>query len=314
MSAPPRNRGHPLNPPIAWVGGKRSILDVVLEHFPLHFGRYIEVFGGSGVVLFGKEQTPFEVWNDYNNDLYNFFYCVKHKHLELLRELKFLPLCSRSEFHLMRAFLAGEPLPNIDFTAANDMVAQYLTAPESAEITRILTTRCTLGDISRAAAFFKINRLSYGAKMDTFSLQPCDLRQFYGHITTAHERIQRVVLENKDFGNILKVYDRTDAFFYIDPPYFKAEKLYAVEFSPADHLRLFQILTHKDFKGKWLLSYNNEDFIRWIYRDFPQFCFERVNDLALRYNPKAVYGEILIGNFDIGERGRQHQQLEIVLS
>ena len=305
----PRSRGHPISPPIAWVGGKRSILTDVLHRFPLAYDRYIEVFGGSGVTLFGKEASGFEVWNDYNNDLYNFFYCVKHKHLQLLRELRLLPLCSRAEFVLLRAFLTGEPLPDIDLAAEGEMIDRHLLEPESAELKEILTTRCILGDVSRATAFFKLNRMSYGAGMTSFSGQPCDLRRFYHHVSAAHNRLCGVILENKDFQSLIEQYDRPGSFFYLDPPYYMAESVYAVEFSESDHQRLFETLT--GIEGRWLLSYNDCAFVRELYKAYPQYRFTRLSNLVQRYEGGAEYGEILIANYDMDERGQQNEQLKL---
>lgn len=43
---------------IGWVGGKRQLRKEILSHFPADgVGRYIEVFGGAGWVLFAKEQV-----------------------------------------------------------------------------------------------------------------------------------------------------------------------------------------------------------------------------------------------------------------
>ena len=303
------SRGYPMSPPIAWLGGKRSILPEILIRFPLQYDRYIEVFGGSGVVLFGKEPGPFETWNDYNSDLYNFYYCVKYKPLQLLQELRFLPFCSRNEFQIMKTFLQGEPLPNTDDEAEMALARKYFTAAEAEEFHAILTERCQLGDISRAAAFFKLNHMSYGATMTSFSAQPCDLRRFYFQISAAHERLINVILENKDFESVIRQYDRPGSFFYLDPPYFMAEDCYAVSFPHEDHQRLFQLLDN--IQGKWLLSYNNCEFIRNLYKDYRQYCFTRINNLVQRYNGGAVYDEILISNFDMDERGNQNEQLRL---
>ena len=45
-----------MNSLISWVGGKKSIRDLIYARFPQSYGRYIEVFGGGGWVLFGKSQ------------------------------------------------------------------------------------------------------------------------------------------------------------------------------------------------------------------------------------------------------------------
>jgi len=55
---------------------------------PKEIGRYIEVFGGGGWVLFGKPpDTGMEVYNDFNADLANLFRCVKERPFALLKEL-----------------------------------------------------------------------------------------------------------------------------------------------------------------------------------------------------------------------------------
>jgi Site-specific DNA methylase len=299
-----------MSPPIAWMGGKRSILQEILMRFPLRFERYIEVFGGSGVVLFGKPPNAFEVWNDYNGDLYNFYHCVKYKHLQLLHELKFLPLCSRAEFVQLRTFLAGEPPPKVDLEAEQDVARRHFSAVDAAELCDILTTRCQLGDVHRAAAFFKLNHMSYGAGMTSFSARPCDLRRFYRQVSAAHERLSGIILENKDFEGIIKQYDRPGSFFYLDPPYVEAEGCYEVAFSQDDHYRLFEALC--EVEGKWLLSYNDCKFVRRLYRRFYQYRFTRISNLNQRYEGGAKYKEILISNYDMNERGRQHEQLSII--
>lgn len=75
--------------------------------FPANFDRYIEVFGGGGWVLFGKppDDRCMEVYNDYNSNLANLFYCVKNRTGAFLKELGFLPLNSRDEFTVIRKFI-----------------------------------------------------------------------------------------------------------------------------------------------------------------------------------------------------------------
>lgn len=40
--------------PVSRVGNKSAILHILYALFPLHYGRFIDVFGGSGSVLLGK--------------------------------------------------------------------------------------------------------------------------------------------------------------------------------------------------------------------------------------------------------------------
>ena len=43
-----------MNSIISWVGGKKALRDLIYLRMPREYGRYIEVFGGGGWVLFGK--------------------------------------------------------------------------------------------------------------------------------------------------------------------------------------------------------------------------------------------------------------------
>lgn len=85
---------------IGWIGGKRLLRKAILERFPTdEVGRYIEVFGGAGWVLFAKEKKSgqLEVYNDINGGLVNLFRCVKYHCGEVQKELDWL-LTSREQF------------------------------------------------------------------------------------------------------------------------------------------------------------------------------------------------------------------------
>ena len=59
-----------MNSIISWVGGKKALRDLIYQKMPKEFGRYIEVFGGGGWVLFGRTpDVAMEVYNDFNSDL-----------------------------------------------------------------------------------------------------------------------------------------------------------------------------------------------------------------------------------------------------
>ena len=74
------------------------------------------------------------------------------------------------------------------------------------------------------------------------------------------------MIEHKDFENPTKVYDRPAALFYCDPPSHSTEKYYDVQFGEADHIRLRDTLAN--IKGQFLLSYNDDDFVRELYKNF----------------------------------------------
>ena len=104
------------------------------------------------------------------------------------------------------------------------------------------------------------------------------------------QRLNGVVIENKDFEELIRQYDRTDALFYCDPPYHTTEKLYSAVFKEDDHYRLKSVLS--GLKGRFILSYNDDDFVRDLYSDFKICSLERQNNLS-----SGTFKELLITNF-----------------
>jgi len=246
---------------IKWIGGKRLLRKRIMEEFPEEgsYDRYIEAFGGAGWVLFAKEKhAPLEVYNDMNGNLVNLFRCVKHHEKALEEELKWC-LTSRELFH--------DALAQVD--------------------TRGMT------DLQRAARFYLVIKSSFGAKLTVFSGNRAALEghKIAASLERAHERLQKVVIENRDFDKLIKVYDRDRALFYLDPPYHHTEKYYSVSFEEADHLRLKE--TVGDIKGRFILSYNDNAFIRELYQEYRVIPVERSNNMS----PGNSFKELIIKNF-----------------
>ena len=131
-------------------------------------------------------------------------------------------------------------------------------------------------------------------------------------IDLAARRLQKVVIENKDFEKLVRQYDRPVSFFYCDPPYFATENYYKdVGFTAKDHIRLRDALL--DIKGRFLVSYNDCPEIREIWKK-PNIKIEeisRLNNLAQRYDGGCQYAELLISNYDTSERAKAIKQLSL---
>ena len=270
--------------------------------FPANFDRYIEVFGGGGWVLFGKppDERCMEIYNDYNSNLANLFYCVKNRTGAFLKELGFLPLNSRDEFTIIRNFIDKQE-PDTRFLGEELKLAEkHLMPPDYEELKAILLQNAEVTDVKRAAAFFKLIRYSYGSGCTSFGCRPFDVRNCFDTIWQASRRLADTVIENKDFEALIRQYDRDSAFFYCDPPYFETEGHYEVVFRKEDHVRLRDTL--KGIQGKFMVSYNDCAYIRELYQDFQIEAVTRINNLAQRYDNGSEFPEVLIANYDMEER------------
>lgn len=302
-----------MNSFIAWVGGKKALRKLIYTMFPVQFDRYIEVFGGGGWVLFGKPpnlKRKLEVYNDYNSNLANLFYCVKNRTCAFLLELGFLPINSRDEFSMIRTFLEKQEPDTTFLQEELTLAEQNLSPPDYEEIRAILLENAQMTDVKRAAAFFKLIRYSYGSGCTSFGCQPFDVRKCFDAIWQASHRLSETVIENKDFEALVRQYDRDNAFFYCDPPYYETEGHYEVVFRKEDHMRLRDTL--KACRGKWMVSYNDCDFIRELYDGYYITAVTRLNNLAQRYEGGCEFPEVIITNYDPKEMERsQPRQMRL---
>ncbi len=250
-----------MNSFISWIGGKKLLRKKILEQFPdpESYDRYIEVFGGAGWLLFSRDKhAPMEVFNDVNGELINLYRIVKFHPEALQKELEWL-LMSREQF----------------FDELN-------------RNTRGMT------DIQRAARFFCVIKESFGADCKSFGVRIRDMQKAADYLKEVSDRLNRVVIENQDFERLIKTYDRPGALFYLDPPYYEAEKYYPDRFNPEDHIRLKQCLC--DLKGKFILSYNDCPQIRELYEGFTIIEVERADSLVTKSESRK-YKELIIKNF-----------------
>lgn len=261
-----------MNSFISWIGGKKLLRDDILARLPPEYDKYIEVFGGAGWVLFRKPQgKEMEVYNDFNSNLVNLFRCVRDKPNKLKYKLRYV-LNSREDFDWIATLHKKKLFPRFR-------------------------------DIDRAAKFYQLIRYSYASGLDSFGCQPHSMWADFPQIDMASMRLQKVLIENRDFEKLIKQYDSTGSFFYCDPPYFATENYYKdVGFKTADHIRLHDTLM--GIKGKFLVSYNDCPEIReiWNQSDIRIEEISRLNNLAQRYEGGCQYAELLISNYDTTQR------------
>ncbi len=253
-----------LNSIIGWVGGKKLLRNKIISHFPSDIEMYVEVFGGAGWVLLGKEKhAKYEVYNDFNSDVVNLFRCIKYHKDELKKQLEFT-LPAREEFVSYEQYLKIERLT----------------------------------DIQKAALFFKLIKFSFGSKGNHFATRGRSIEKTLLSFDDIAQRFDGVVIENKDFGELIKRYDKKETLFYLDPPYYGAERYYnkqKVYFTNEDHIRLKRHLD--DIKGKFVLSYNNCEYIKKLYKDYYITEVSRNTQLPSKGEKRGEYKELIIKNY-----------------
>lgn len=230
--------------PLCRVGSKRLIADKLIKLFPEEaYIKYIEPFAGSGSVFFAKEKA-----SDLNvlNDIDNILVWV----------FKTLPKLSKN-------------LKDYDFQYnIKDMRNFINTEHKTIENT-----------------FLKLIYMSCNSYNSKFSNQIYKARsqedKFTKYLSCWIEKMKNVKVENKDYKYIIHKYDSKDSFFYLDPPYEQAIKHKLYKDSKIDYHELSNMLSK--IKGKFLMSMNDSDNIRNIFKHF-----------NIKYHTVQSYGHINI--------------------
>lgn len=250
---------------IGWIGGKSHLKNQIISLIPNNCTRYIEVCGGAGWVLFGKERIKgqMEVFNDIDGDLINLYRQIKNNCSDLQSE--------------------------IDWLQSRELFNQYRYEIEN---------KIELSDLQRAARYLYLIKCSFGSNRNSFATATKSINNIIDELPAYKERLKNVIIENRDFESLIKTYDRPQAVFYVDPPYVASERYYNkryVSFNKDDHIRLNAVL--KAIKGRFILSYNDCDFIRNLYKDYNIRNISRHNLLPVTNENRAEFKEVIITNY-----------------
>lgn len=227
-------------PLIRYHGGKFRLADWIIGFFPDNHVVYLELFGGAGSVLFRKQRSFQEVYNDLDGDICNLFRVLRDpaRAPKLIEQLELTPY-SRDEFR-----------------------AAYEPSDDPIEQARRLVIRAQMGfgsaGATKAHTGFRTDcRRKHGTSASLWRHFPRSLAKFT-------ERLQGVMIENRPAVRLIETHDGTDALFYVDPPYLHETRAmrpgrdyYRHEMSDADHEELLGWLLKAD--GFVVLSgYDND--------------------------------------------------------
>ncbi|QKF86128.1 type II DNA methyltransferase [Campylobacter blaseri] len=222
--------------------------------------RYVEVFGGAMSVFYQKEPSKIEVVNDINGDLINL-------HKVIRTRPQSIEMVLRTMFRSRELF----------YDIKNGRIK-----PRS--------------NIERAALYYYLISTSFGSKGDNFAMGKSRAgKNIYRSFIAHSKRLKRALIENLSYEKLIKEYDSDETLFYLDPPYVGTENYYKMVngFTIKDHELLANLL--KEIKGKFILSYNDCEVVRELYKGF------NFKELSIRYSVNARVAkrskELLIMNF-----------------
>lgn len=220
-------------PVLRYPGGKFRIAKWIISYFPQH-KFYVEPYCGAASVLMHKPRTQGEIINDLDGDVVNVFRVLRDplQATELERLVRLTPFAYEEYKH------------------------NYEQSEEPIERARrtIFRSFASIGSdgISRKNSGFralKNNESTVTAALE-WSRWPDAIPAFVN-------RLKCVLIEQRPALHLLKLYDRTETLFYVDPPYLISSRStqsvrYFNEMTDQDHIELATVL--RQVKGMVVLS------------------------------------------------------------
>lgn len=241
----------PTRPVLRYHGGKWKDGRWIISHFPAH-RIYVECFGGGGSVLIQKKRSYAEVYNDKWDTVVNVFEILRDPSLskELERRLRQTPY-SRTEFN---------KCGDIDISLIQDPI-------EKARLT-IFRSFAGFGSASTNAKY----STGFRANSNRSGTTPAhDWANYPDQIKRFVERLQGVVIENKDYQSIINQQDTAETLFFLDPPYVwdtrnmqSGNAAYAHEMTDQDHIDMAERVNQ--IKGMCIISGYESDLYNELFR------------------------------------------------
>jgi DNA adenine methylase len=268
---------------LRYAGGDWHIKDELLDLLAKSKCKtLVEVFGGSGVVSMYAPRDVFKniVYNDKDSLLTNFFTVLKDRADELVKKLALIPF-------------------------SREIFDKYSEMIETGEIRK-------LDPVEKAVAIFYVIRANMWGMGDNLAVEVSksfvtELKRQVALLPEYAKMWADVTIENRDFRDIIKIYDREHTVFYCDPPHLSVgnvnrEPYYRLGFTEKDMKDLLNMLSN--IKGKFLLKLPKDHLEIKFIKDWVDENKYNVREVEIKHSMLKVIGEkrpkftlILIHNY-----------------
>lgn len=284
-----------LKSPLRYPGGKSRAIKILKDYFPKDFTEYREPFFGGGSVglyLLQTKQNLKIVNHKCNSKTVDSEIPLYIKYTDSQKNLLSLSAdtqvqCEKLQINQEIRFYANDInyhlycFWQILKTQSTKLIQEIQnikdTFTNGRELYTLLLNRRNeyLSDFQRAVDFFILNRISFSGTVDSggYSQKAFESRFTQSSIERLKDiakLIQKIEFSCEDYERLIQK-SGEKVFIFLDPPYFSATKsrLYGKKgdlHTNFKHERLCEIL--KTTKHTFLLTYDDSDFVRELYRDF----------------------------------------------
>lgn len=240
--------------PLRYPGGKARFAPFVaslMRANGLSGGHYLEPYaGGAGValeLLFHGDASHVHI-NDSDVAVFDFWMAVTKEPEEILRLLAETPITMAQWFH-WRAVLRGD-------VEVSQVERGFATLFMNRTNRSGVLKGGVVGGLAQAGTY----KLDARLKKDVLAKRIEMIALHASGISVYNEDAHRLLNRSHEF-----LPERS--LIYLDPPYYvKGQGLYRNYYEHDDHVQIAQLLQSRAFKSPWIVSYDNVEEIRQMYR------------------------------------------------
>lgn len=265
--------------PISYYGGKQYIVNEIASRIYQPHTLYCEPFFGGGAVFFAKDKERYEVINDKNDNVVNFYRCVKDP-------VSFKKLITMAD---------------------GSLYSQSLYKRAQA----IWRRQIEVDDVMLAWAFWYMSGTSYehiiGAAFRTSrGSGDCTSKLFNSKrlLRDIAGRFEHVQIMCMDAVECIRKFDSEGSLFYVDPPYVGADQGHYTGYKQENFDALLDCLA--SVRGHFILSsYENDALVKkaatlgWHTQSVSSYTTYRSGGVMQRANRT----ELLTANYSMDKMG-----------
>jgi len=257
-------------PFVKWVGGKRSILPILLEKAPEEYERYYEPFLG-GAALFFSLQPENAVISDIN--------------LNLIRTYQAIQSSVDDVIELLKSYKINHCKEN--YLTVRDSFADVVSNAELAAKFIYLNKTCYNG-------LYRVNKSGkFNVPMGSYENPNIVTEE---NLRAASRVLTDVVIQQ---GNVEDMGIEANSFYYLDPPYHKTFSSYDKSgFGDEEHKMLAKRCNAiNEIGSKFMLSNSDTPYIRDLYKEYNCEIVMAGRMVSCKSSQRGKVGELLIRNY-----------------
>ena len=276
-----------------YPGGKakKSVREKIISLFPKEYSEYRESMVGGGGIFFHIPVNKKRWINDLDINLISVYRALKEDSKNFIEKCRKIEPILKNE-KLTSAREGGKNLYSLRLKEVFDKLVESVDEDPALRYFFIHRT------VWAGRVRYDIKSRMYFSNPNGWNIIKTD------KLEKAAKILKDVKVSSIDYDSLL-FEDGKDVLIYIDPPYMcntelsNSSRLYFHNFEIKDHEKLFYSL--KECKHKFVLSYDNNDFIKKLYKDFniveTQWTYCGTSS-ANGINTKKTKGkELIIKNF-----------------